>query len=149
MTGAQEQTILGWELMMEGVISKQWRETQASYWKTYKSRKSSKRWTTALIQKLLQIAWDMWQHQNHAFHQSELNKSTILESNANTHLRAIYDLGSGSVPIAARILWKRTKKELIALPLAYKQQWIEPAIIAQHKQVQQLAGPTKVNGDTC
>ncbi len=126
---------------MEGVISRQWRETQAGYWKTYKSRKLNKRWTTALIQKLLQIAWDMWQHRNHALHNSELNQSNILEGNTNVRLQAIYHLGSGSIPTVARILWKHTKKELIALPLAYKQQWIETAIIAQQKQVQQLAGP--------
>jgi len=58
-TEAQEQQLLGWEMMMEGIISCQWRETQVAYWKTYKSQKSSKRWKTALIQKLLQIAWDI------------------------------------------------------------------------------------------
>jgi len=147
MTGAQEQDLLGWELMMEGVISRQWRETQAVYWKTYKSRKSSKWWMTVLIQKLLQIAWDMWQHQNHVLHNSKSNQSTILEGNTNAQLQAIYDLGSSSIPKEARILWKCTKKELIALPL-YKQQWIEMAIIAQQKS-NSLPDHTKVNGDTC
>jgi len=88
---------------------------------------------TTLIQKLLQIAWDMWQRRNHAIHNSKLHQSNILEGNTNACLQAIYDLGSGSVPTAAHILWKRTKKELIALPLVYKQQWIKMAIIAQQK----------------
>jgi len=51
-SAAKEQSLLGWEMMMEGVISGQWRELQVQYWKMYKSQKSSKWWTVALIKKL-------------------------------------------------------------------------------------------------
>jgi len=36
-TAAQEQSLLGWDMMMEGVISTKWQETQAMYWKVHKS----------------------------------------------------------------------------------------------------------------
>jgi len=83
----------------------------------------------------------MWQHQNHALHNSKSNCSSILEGDTNTQIQAIYNLGSGSVPKEAHNMWKCTQDKLIALPLAYKQQWIEMAIIAQKQQAQQLAGP--------
>jgi len=34
----------------------------------FKLWKSSLQWTAALIQKLWDIAWDMWEHQNKALH---------------------------------------------------------------------------------
>jgi len=46
---AMEQALLSWDLVMEGCISRQWRQQQDEYWKTYKTRKLSCRWTTELI----------------------------------------------------------------------------------------------------
>jgi len=34
---AMEQELLGWDLAMEGCISRQWRQQQDKYWKTYKT----------------------------------------------------------------------------------------------------------------
>jgi len=128
---AQEQTLLGWELMMEGVISKQWRETQATYWKVHKSRKSRKQWTAAIIQKLLQVAWDMWHHRNQVLHHSEINQGNIVEYDTNQQIWAIYNQGLGSFPCDVMAVLKRKVTNLIDLPLAYKQQWIETALLAQ------------------
>jgi len=141
MAAAQEQSLLGWGMMLEGVISMKWHEMQATYWKVYKSRKSSKWWTTALIKKLLQIAWDMWHHRNHALHNSPTNREQILEGKTNQRIRVIYEQGPGSFPRDAISLLKRTQSELITLPLAYKKQWIETALIAQKRRAKQLAGP--------
>jgi len=66
---AQEQEVVGWDLALEGCMSKKWREQQDRYWKAYKSCKSSKRWTMELLKKLMGIAWDMWQHRNKACHE--------------------------------------------------------------------------------
>jgi len=38
-TAAQEQSLLGWELMLEGAILRQWHKAQATYWKTFKFAK--------------------------------------------------------------------------------------------------------------
>jgi len=46
-----------------------------------------------------------------------------------------------SFPQEAAILLKWQLLDLIALPLAYKQQWINTAVIAQAKQAKQKAGP--------
>jgi len=111
-TAAQEQSLLGWDTMMEGVISMKWQETQASYWKVHKSWKSSKWWTVALIKKLLQIAWDMWHHWNHALHHSLTNCKNILEYDTNHRIWAIYNQGPGSFPCDAISLLKWKISEL-------------------------------------
>jgi len=74
-------------------------------------------------------------------HNSKPNRNNILEGNTNAQIQAIYDMVPSSFPKEASILLKCNQEELIALPLAYKQQWIEMAIIAQKRQAQQLTGP--------
>jgi len=55
----KEQDVVGCDLALEGCISKKWRQQQEHYWKAYKSRKSSRRWMTELLKKLMGIVWDM------------------------------------------------------------------------------------------
>jgi len=69
------------------------------------------------------------------------NRDNILEHDMNSRIREIYDKGLGSFPSKAFILLKQTQADLIALLLAYKQQWIATALLAQQWQAQQLAGP--------
>jgi len=50
LEAAQEQDILGWDLVLEGAISKKWRLQQEVHWKMYKkSWKSSKCWMIKLL----------------------------------------------------------------------------------------------------
>jgi len=35
------------------------------------SRKTGKRWLTALIQKMWKVAWDLWEHRNGVRHEQE------------------------------------------------------------------------------
>jgi len=82
---------IGWGVVMEGCLSVRWREEQDIYWKAIKSRKSSKRWTTALIKRLMLTAWDMWNQRNEALHDSERNKQEIVEGDINQQITQVYN----------------------------------------------------------
>ena len=76
--GSQEDTIqsqdaIGWDNdFFEGCIAKDWeQEAQDVYYKWCRSRKSARRWTTALIQKLWNVAWDLWEQRNGIVHDAE------------------------------------------------------------------------------
>jgi hypothetical protein len=56
------QSTLRWHNLLEGFIHISWRQTQQKYFARIGSARSPKRWTVALIQKLWDIAWDMWEH---------------------------------------------------------------------------------------
>jgi len=77
---AVEQALLGWNNMLEGVISQKWQEEQMCYWKTHKSWKLSKQWMTELLKRLIMTVWDMWQHCNKALHKDTNNQQGILEA---------------------------------------------------------------------
>jgi hypothetical protein len=51
-------------------IHKEWEIKQSNYYKLTNSRRSCKRWTIALITKLWDVAWDLWEHRNEVYHQN-------------------------------------------------------------------------------
>jgi len=94
-TAAVEQDSIGWGLALEGYLAWQWQEEHDLYWKTYKTHKSSWKWTTLLITKLMLTAWDMWQHCNAALHESDFNWHEILKDGINQQVSVVYEQGTG------------------------------------------------------
>ena len=64
----QAQNELGvWNLLM-GRIHHSFEDLQNKHYKKKKSRRSGLRWTTAIIKKLFDVSWDMWEHRNGILH---------------------------------------------------------------------------------
>jgi hypothetical protein len=57
-----DQKTLGWNLFFDGFITDSWVATQQSYLKFLNKKTSGKRWTSRLIKRMWEIAWDMWRH---------------------------------------------------------------------------------------
>jgi len=79
---------------------------------------------TELLKRLIATAWDMWQHWNEALHNSETNKSKILEDDINQEIWQAYGQGRESFPWAARPLLQQPLQKLLKLPEYYKKQWM-------------------------
>jgi len=137
---ANKQSKLGRDLVMEGCLSKKWRGQQEAFWKAFCMRRLSKRWTSELIKKLLGVAWDMWQHQNKALHENQENRPHILETETNSWVTELYNLGPSAFTNSIS-LFKHSLSELLLLPHAYKKHWVETAAIAKAHQDQRKAGP--------
>jgi hypothetical protein len=67
----REQTTIGWHHFFEGWLSKSWIEAQQTYYTKTKSHKTGRRWVVALIKKLWDTAWYMWEHRNEVLHECE------------------------------------------------------------------------------
>jgi len=120
-TAGHIQDSIGWGLALEGCLARKWQEEQDVLWKAFKSRKSSRRWTTALLTWLMMMAWDMWNHRNKALHEEEANKQAILEDAVN---HKIHEQGRVLLPFNTRSLMKRPLSRLLQFPENYKCQWI-------------------------
>jgi regulator of sirC expression with transglutaminase-like and TPR domain len=66
---AQDEIV--WDKFMFGNISVLWQEIQAQYFREIGKQNSGLRWTSALIQKIWQVAWDQWEHRNAILHNCE------------------------------------------------------------------------------
>jgi len=120
----QLQDQIGWGLALEGCIAKGWRKEQEAYWKGFKSRRSSRRWTIALLTRLMMMAWDMWEHQNKALHEVEENRQIILEAELNQHIREVYGQGLRHLPHNSYNILKCSQARILQFSAPYKQQWL-------------------------
>jgi len=96
LTAGKIQDSIGWGIAFEGCITIWWREEQEQYLKVFQLCKSSKCWMTELLKRLTATAWDMWQHQNKALHNSETSKCKIIEDDINKEIRHAYGQGRES-----------------------------------------------------
>jgi len=129
-----EQAHIGWDRMMDGWISWKWRDHQERIWKSIKSRKSSLRWTAALIQKMWDISWDMWDHQNKELHEGDTAKQEILHSAVDAQIKKLYEGGTQQLPRDALNFLQTPKETVLLYSLALKQLWLESVKAAQQRR---------------
>lgn len=65
------QDMIGWKFFVEGWLSKEWRRRQTQFLTNNHKRSSVKRWISALILKVWEVAWDLWEHRNGVEHQHD------------------------------------------------------------------------------
>jgi len=129
-----EQQHIGWDRMMDGWISRRWRAYQDKIWKNAKSRKSSLRWTAALIQKLWDVSWDMWEHRNQELHNSTENQQQIIHSRVNEQIKTLYAGGAQQLPRDALKFLQQPMDTILKYPLASKQIWLDAVQSAQTRR---------------
>jgi hypothetical protein len=80
----QEQQLVGWARFFEGWVVKSWGILQQQYYGVIRSRRTGRRWLVAILQKLWNTAWDLWEHRNGTLHDKEnlVTRSMILKLNA-------------------------------------------------------------------
>jgi hypothetical protein len=71
---------IGWDKFMFGNIYVLWQEIQSQYFREIGKQNSGLRWTSALIQKIWQVAWYQWKHRNAILHNT---KNLITQAEAS------------------------------------------------------------------
>jgi hypothetical protein len=112
---------IGWQSLLEGRPSLGWSEVQQRYLEWLGSRKSGLRWLTALIHKLWDIAWDMWDHRNRVLHDTENSVARDLEIQQIT---AEFQLGTAGLPALAKAMFRRGLRPLLQQQPAYQTAWL-------------------------
>ena len=98
----------------------QWVDAQQKHYLSLNRLESGKRWASALIIKLWNIAWDLWDNRNYHTHHS--NEETINQQ-LNNELHAL--LSRGSITPDTQSLFSDTEKvKLSTATAAYKKAWI-------------------------
>jgi hypothetical protein len=66
-----DQQFIGWNRCLEGWLSNKWTVCQQHYYEKMNSRRSGKWWISGLIQKLWEVAWDLWVYWSSILHHQE------------------------------------------------------------------------------
>jgi hypothetical protein len=120
----EEQSHSGWQAALEGCLSLKWRAVQEGYLRWYRSRKSSRRWTVALIKKLWDVAWDQWEHRNAVLHRQETDRQSLLLRDTDREIRRQYDMGRSTLPRRMHNLLAAPLEELLESAPAVRRQWV-------------------------
>jgi hypothetical protein len=113
----QKQDEIGWQSLLEGRPSLGWSEVQQRYYEWLGSRRPGLHWLTALIQKLWDIAWDMWDNRNRVLHQKEHSVARDLQIRQIT---AEFDMGPAGLAPTAKVHFRRGLPSLLRQQPAYR-----------------------------
>ena len=120
-TTIENQERVGWQAMLEGMPVQGWEEVQQRYFVWRKKRQTGKRWLVAIIKKLWDVAWDLWEHRNGILHDSDTN---VAEQQLNFEVTVEYNMGPQTVTREARQLFRPGLNKLLLLLPAAKRAWL-------------------------
>ena len=106
----QAQDDLGWRSFLEGCPVKGWAEVQQRHFEFIKSKRTGERWLAAVIQKVWDAAWDLWDHRNKVVHGKESNSRL---RQLRWEIEEQFDLGSATVTHDAKLLFRPGKEKIL------------------------------------
>ena len=118
------QEAIGWRPMMGGCFSLEWAKAQDAYFKWLGVRKTGKRWLVALIKKMWDISWDIWQDRNDTLHSTPMAADLSGAASLDNAIMVECQLGSEGLPFAVRNIFPKDKKRLLQAPLVQRKSWL-------------------------
>jgi hypothetical protein len=115
------QTRVGWQAFFEGTPVQGWADIQQRYYEFIRSRRLGRRWIAAVIRKMWDIAWDLWEHRNQVLHDRE---NSLLSTSTNQHIREELRLGVRTLTAAARAVFQANRGSILAAPLDVRVAWV-------------------------
>jgi hypothetical protein len=138
------QDLLGWESFLYGFWDNNWESVQGAYLRSLQCKMSIRRWCSALILKLWDTAWDLWDHRNQWLHNSETGE---MIRSLHSDISSQYRLGVQGLARAERLLFRRSLQEILNSSVAHKQLWLQRILIARQRSVDRVQTGTTLYSD--
>ena len=133
------QDAIGWENFFEGCIAHEWEAIQEAYYQWCRSKKSGRRWTSSLIQKLWDIAWDLWEHRIGIVHSRENAERLHNMPSVDNEIRTQFRRGSHGLSRRDYYLFQGEVKDILDAPIIYRQRWLQRVETARARAERRLA----------
>jgi hypothetical protein len=108
-----------------------WTEVQEAYYRSLGSRRTGLRWTVAIINKLWDIAWDLWEQRNSILHDKEYQEQLQNLPGINNEVWYQYQKGGATLPSRLRFLFEGPLEELLETSMKYKQKGLRSVMVAR------------------
>ena len=119
----QEQNEIGWFNFLQGRLSLEWRAKQEAYYKAMGLRRTGRRWIEALIKKLWEISWTMWDHRNKVLHDNDRHKE-LGNYELGLMVRKEYDKGGRDLAPRMKYLLAADLQEVLGYSVSKKKRWL-------------------------
>lgn len=114
-----------WTPFVEGCIAQEWTDIQDQHYKSIGCWRSGRRWTIELIKKLLDVAWDLWEHHNAVLHHKDNQATKYNMQSMHGKICSQYCIGAGSMPSWVEYLFMGRVEDLLSLSVHYQIKWLE------------------------
>jgi hypothetical protein len=94
----EAQDHIGWLAFFEGCIAVKWAGVQEAHFILLGPCNTGKRWATSLVVKLLQVAWDLWDHRNQVKHNLETGQDFARRDSILLAICSEYAFGRSGLP---------------------------------------------------
>jgi hypothetical protein len=133
-TWEKTQDSAGWDFLLEGCFVSTWADSQQQYFTIMGRKSSGKRWLTSLIKKLLDIAWDLWEHRNGIEH---INDRASLEIKLNEKIEEEIRQGFQNLPQHkyGDLYSSRELEHVLIASTEYKRCWLQHIEKARQREV--------------
>ena len=122
---------IGWYNFLLGRLSNKWSDVQARYLESIQSRSSGRRWTIAILEKLWDISWDMWEQRNGIAHDPLHHRRIAKLHEMQRQVREIFGEGSDALLPRDKRLFNKGVDRLTDGSETDMQQWITSVLLAR------------------
>ena len=121
---ADDQTRIGWKHALHGRVSNKWTGCCNKHFISKGSRKSGRRHMEAIIRKLWDVAWDMWDHRNHVYLSTPQSQWSDALVNLDRVIYQQYETAEAELSDRYAHMFDRSPEGIVDSPLDYKQAWL-------------------------
>jgi hypothetical protein len=129
------QDSIGWYQFLLGRIAKRWSDAQQRFIDSLAKKNTGRRWTASLIQKALDVAWDMWEQRNDIKHNTSHPRREAAVMNIQVQLQMLYRHGKDAFLPQDCLLFAKTEETLLKGTPEKMLQWISSVTNATHRTV--------------
>ena len=116
----REQNDIGWTAFIEGRLSTHWASAQQHHFQALHKKNTGHRWVSSLIQKLLDVAWDQWDHRCGITHR---HSASAHDTRISTAVEDTLATGPGRLTGRDRHYFSFPERTR-ALPTSKKEGWL-------------------------
>jgi hypothetical protein len=119
-----------------GSLRKEWSDAQQRCINSLQKKNAGRRWTVSLIQKAVDVAWDMWEQRNDIEHNTLHPRAAAAVFEIKAQLQLLYSEGKDGFISQDQLLFFKSADTLLKGEPAEMLQWITAVLHAKERSAQ-------------
>jgi hypothetical protein len=132
----KEQDKIGWYEFLLGRFGRKWSDAQQRYLASLHQKNTGRRWTISLIQKAIDVAWDMWEQRNDIKHNTLHPRAAAAVIDIKVRLQFLHRKGKEGFLAQDKLLFAKTETKLLKGVPSEMLQWITSVLNAKRRVAQ-------------